>query len=96
MIRKLGFVLALAPCVVALGVTAYAQGVTSTAATDSAATAPAPPVATTTTTQTTTAPGFNTAPPPALPQTGGDPAMFLLIGGALSGSMLALKRRFAR
>ena len=95
MIRRLGLVLALAPCVLALGATAYAQtpGMTTTATTDNTA----PPVAaTTTTTQTTTSPGMAVTPPPALPQTGGDPEMFLLIGGALSGTMLALKRRFAR
>jgi len=101
--KKSGLVLAVVPCLLAFAPAAFAQDAATTTTSTTAApgaAAPAPATttdaATTTTTTTTAAPIDTTAAPATLPRTGGDPETIVLLGMAVSGGMLALRRRFAR
>lgn len=94
MTQRSKLIAGLAASLVATAGAAFAQAPTDTAA--GTATAPAPGAAVQTTTQTTTMPSDTAPPPPAMPRTGGDPATFVLVGSAISGGMLAIRRRFAR
>lgn len=110
MSRTFKLALGCVPCVLALSGMAFAQDAGAGAGTaaganagaTNSATATTPPMAadmgagaatTQTTTTTTTAPDMGAT---TMPKTGGDPASWLLVGTALSGSMLVIRRRFAR
>ena len=101
--KKSGLVFAVVPCLLAIAPAAFAQDAATTTTNTTvpagaAATMPSTTTdaATTTTTTTTATPVDTTVAPTTLPRTGGDPESIVLLGMAVSGGMLALRRRFAR
>lgn len=109
MTRRVSILLGSVPCMLAVASVGFAQSAaTNTSATTTNTAVPAVTAApintagttavTTTTTTAAPTPDVIATPMPMrrLPKTGGEPAMFAVIGSAFSIAMLGLRRRFAR